>query len=132
MEGHAAGVTRSRAGFTMVEIIIALIVLAFGALGMAGTTAYVVRQVTLGNVSSKRAAALATTIESIRATDFDSIQSGTGSVGNYAMKWDVTTGSRSKTVLIVMTGPGLAPVSGSLPVMSNSAVDTFTYKVVRP
>ena len=72
---------RDRGGFTLVEVIIAITILAFGLLGMAGTTALVVRQVTLADVATERSAALQTTIESLRALPFDSLAAGSDSVG---------------------------------------------------
>ncbi len=131
-------IPRTRAGFTVVEIIIAVIVLAFGILGMAGTTAYVVRNVTLADATAKRAQALQSVIERLRAAGYDSLAvgslgTGSDSVGPFAVKWSTTVdGTRSVLVTIVTSGPGLASVPGSAPILSNQVVDTFTYRVIRP
>ncbi len=122
----------SRAGFSLVEVIIAMLVLTMGVLAMAGTTALVVRQTTIAQSTSERAAALQSTIERLRGMDFDSLANGSDSVGPFAVSWTVTGGPPISTVTIVMTGPGLTPVAGSLPVMSTTAVDSFTYMVVHP
>lgn len=116
-------------GFTIIEVIVAIIVLAVGLLGLAGTTVLVVRQTTLADVTSDRAAALQTTIEKIRATPFDSVTSGSESTGLYQVAWNVRQGNRWKSVEVVTTGPGLARISGR-PVVSHSVSDTFTYRII--
>lgn len=76
-----------RKGFSMVEVIIAIVVLAVGVLGFAGTTAYIVRQVTLADVMTERSAALQSTIERLQAMDFDSVGYGSDSVGVFGVSW---------------------------------------------
>ena len=56
-------------GFTIVEVIVAMVVLAIGVLGLAGTAAYIVRQVTLADIMTERAAALQTAVERIQAAE---------------------------------------------------------------
>lgn len=129
---------RGRGGFTIIEIVIAVLVLTFGVLGMAGTTAYVVRQVSLAEVTTKRAQALQSVLERVRGAGYDSVllgsaASGSDSVGPFAVKWtSAADGSRSVLVTVVTLGPGLASVSGQLPFLSNAVTDTFTYRVIRP
>ena len=72
---------RRRGGFTFVEVIMALIVLAVGILGMAATTTHNVRQVTLSEATSKRAQALQTVIERVRAAGYDSVLHGSDGAG---------------------------------------------------
>ena len=137
---RASGVhaRRGRGGFTVVEIIIAVIVLAFGVLGMAGATAYIVRQVTLAEVTSKRGQALQSVIERVRAAGYDSVltgsdASGTDTIGPFTVTWtSAASGARSVLVTIITTGPGLSRVSGSLPTLYYSVPDTFTYRMIRP
>lgn len=124
-------VSPSRAGFTMVEVIIAVVILAGAILAMASTTAWVVRQVTYADATSKRSLALQTTIERLDGMDFDSLKDGTSNVGAFAVSWTVSGVGQSpvKSVVIVTTGPGLTS-GGGLPIMSNNVVDSFTYDVV--
>jgi hypothetical protein len=119
-----------RAGFTIVEVIFAFMILALGALGMAGTTVLMVRQTTLADVTTDRAAALQTTIERIRAQPFDSLTAGSDSVGLYQIDWTVRDGLHWKGVDIVTIGPGLSSASG-LPGLAPSVSDTFSYWVLR-
>ena len=50
--------TRAKAGFSLVELIMAIFVLAFGVLGLATTTLFVTRQLTLSEVTTARAVAI--------------------------------------------------------------------------
>ena len=129
---HARAERVERGGFTIIEIVIALIVLTVGVLGMAGTTAYVVRQVTLADVMTKRAAAFQTTIDHLQALPYGSVTSDSDSLGDYAISWTaVNDGSQSKIVTIVTVGPGLATVAGTFPFLASEVADTFKFRVLR-
>jgi hypothetical protein len=107
-----------------------MVILAFGALGMAGTTVVMIKQTTLSDVTTDRAAALQTTIETIRATPFDSVQAGQETIGAYQMSWTVTDGRHWKGVEVVTIGPGLSSPDG-YPVLVPSVPDTFQFWVLR-
>lgn len=122
-----------RGGFTLVELVVALVILAVGILGLAGTTAYVVRQVAVAGMQTERTAALQAGIERIRAIGFDNIGSGTDTVGDYIVDWQVvSTGTNSKTMRIRTTGPGYVSTGNGMPSLSSAAQDTFTYVLLRP
>lgn len=118
---------RASAGFTVIEVIIALVILTGGILAMAGSTALIVRQISLAEANSDRAFALQSTVERLRGRDFDLLVDGTQNVGPFAVSWVVTGSPPIRTVDIIMTGPGL---TGSPPTPTTNFVDTFTYKVV--
>jgi Tfp pilus assembly protein PilV len=126
---RVTGRAEAGAGFTIVELVIAVIVLAIGMLGMAGTTALVVRQVTLADVNTERAAAVQAVIERLRATSTGSISTGTQTVGSYTVAWSVTDSSTySRTVRVISTGPGLRKqTGGGIPSLSASVADTFKF-----
>jgi prepilin-type N-terminal cleavage/methylation domain-containing protein len=132
LRSPASAGPRGPAGFTMVEVIVAIVVLTVGVLGMAGTTAYVVRQVTLGDLMTKRAVALQGAIEGLQAMPFDSVGSGTDSVGVFVVRWTSTAeSSTSRIVTLVTTGPGLRTSSGDpFPVLGPDVADTFQYRVI--
>jgi prepilin-type N-terminal cleavage/methylation domain-containing protein len=122
----------NRAGFTIVEVIVAMVVLTAGVVGLAGTTAWVTRQLTLSRLTTERTAAVQSTIEYIRAQDFDSIGSGADTIGVFQIRWESTqSGSRSKIVRVVTLGPGLSPNSGSLPSIKSAVYDTFTQRIIQ-
>lgn len=124
---------KSQAGFTMVEVIIAIIILAFGLLGMAGTTGLLVRQITLADVATERTAALQTTLERLKALPFDSVNTGSDSVGIFDVEWAVSTFSNQwKTVRVITRGPGMVSGAGGFPALTASVPDTFNYRIIRP
>jgi prepilin-type N-terminal cleavage/methylation domain-containing protein len=120
-----------RAGFTVIEVILAMVVLAVGLLGTAGTTLLLVRQTTLADVATERAVALQGTIEALRSIPFDSVSSGSDSIGAFGISWTVTSENlRWKGLDIVTTGPGLKAGDG-FPTVGQSVPDTFSYRIVR-
>ena len=119
----------ARAGFTIIEVIIAMMILTIGVLGLAGTTAYFVRQVTQADLMTERVAAFQTIVDRMQSLPYDSITSGSDSVGIYAVSWStVDNGSQNKTVTIVTTGPG---TRGAPPQNDPQVVDTFSFRVLR-
>jgi len=124
---------KSESGFSLVELVIAVVVFSVGALGFAGSTAFLSRQTTVASLDSERTSALITAIERIRATDYDSLAAGADSVGRFAVTWSVQQNSASSLVTVITTGPGLASTPGQgIPVISPVAQDTFEYRVLAP
>jgi type IV pilus assembly protein PilV len=123
-----------RRGFSLVELVIAVVILAFGVLGLAGTTALVVRQVTLADVNTERAAALQSVVERIRSTTYTGVGTGSQTIGAYAVTWSVTDSTiTTKTVRVITTGPGLRKDTAAVvPTLGNSVRDTFTMIVLKP
>lgn len=118
-----------RGGFTIIEVIIAMMILTVGVLGLAGTTAYFVRQVTLSDLMTERAAAFQTVVDRLQSLPYDSVTTGSDSVGIYAVTWSsVNNGSQNKSVTIITTGPG---TRGAPPTQNPSVVDTFTFRIMR-
>ena len=111
----------------------AMVVLAVGVLGLAGTTAYVVRQITLADIMTERAAAVQTAVERVQASDWENLGSGYDSVGIYGVTWSTQlVAAQLKEVTIVTMGPGLqsSDVSG-FPLLSQAVADTFQFRVLR-
>ena len=123
-----------RGGFTIVELVIAIIILAFGVLGLAGTTMLVVRQVTLADVNTERAAALQAVVERLRATNTNTLTNGSQTIGSFAVSWTVTDSTAlSKTVRVITTGPGLRKDSAAVvPMLGNNVQDTFQLVKLKP
>jgi len=131
--GDSGALEPNRAGFTIVEVLVAIIVLTFGLLGMAGTTALVVRQISLAEVSTERSVALQTTLERLQALPFDSVADGADSVGIIGIRWEVTAAfDQWKVVDVITTGPGMGRGSGGFPMLVGNVPDTFTYRIIHP
>jgi prepilin-type N-terminal cleavage/methylation domain-containing protein len=121
----------TRAGFTLVEVIVATLILAVGVLGLAGTTGLLVRQMTLGEMATQRTAAFQTAIERLQALDWEAVSSGSTTVGRYAVNWSVANEyAQSRVMRIVTRGPGLS-TSGGYPTLRPNVYDTFTFRLLR-
>lgn len=123
---------RSRGGFSLIEVIVALIVLTMGVLGMAATTGFVVRQTTAADMRTNRTAALQTVLERLRATSWSSIGSGSDVVGHFDVDWSSVNDGITKEVTVITVGPGLTTVEGAGPRFSDQVADTFVYRIIRP
>ena len=134
MSGSTVGDTRAEAGFSFVELITSLFVLAFGVLGLATTTLFVTRQLTLAEVTTARVTAIQTVMERIRAAPYDSISAGGDTIGPLVVSWTPTVvTTQTQVVRIVTVGPGLASISeGGPPMLSSAVADTVIYKVLKP
>lgn len=119
-----------RAGFTLVEVVIAILILAVGVIGLAGATAQIVRQVTLADLITERSVAFQTVIDRLQSMPYDSVGSGSDSVGIFAIRWSSTNdGAQSKIVTLVTQGPGISV--GAFPTNNPQKVDTFEFRVLR-
>ena len=119
-----------RSGFSLVEVVIAIVILAIGVLGLAGSTAYIVRQITFSDLLTERSVAFQTIIDQLQSLPYDSVQNGQDSVGVFYIRWEVTPdGAQSKMVRLWTRGPGMA----NAPVPTNNPlhVDSFDFRVLR-
>lgn len=124
---------RGQDGFSIVELVVAILILAIGVLGLAGTTALVIRQVTLSDVNTERAAALQSVIEQIRSTPYAMVAPGSRSVGEFDVAWSIVDSTgQTRTIRVVTQGPGLETDSVALPTLSRNVHDTFSFTVLRP
>lgn len=121
----------ARAGFTMVEIIIAIVILAIGLLGLAGSTGYLVRTVTLADLLTERTFASQTVIDRLQSLPYANVVDGTDTIGVFAVDWEaVDDGPQSKVLTVVTVGPGLSP--GGMGNLAPAVADTFVFRVLRP
>ncbi|KPJ92546.1 MAG: hypothetical protein AMS18_07210 [Gemmatimonas sp. SG8_17] len=94
----------SDAGFTIVEVLIAMIILSVGLLGMLGATASVVR--TLGEADREVAAAFYSNerLEQLNALGCDQVSNGSETrQGMYALNWTVDGAANSPVRHVVLT-----------------------------
>lgn len=121
------------AGFSLVELVVAVVVLAVGVLGFAGTTTYLNRQATIADMRAERARATANVLERLRTLPFDSIAPGSESNGPYQFEWLVEPYFSAKSVTLIVRGPGHAPArAGRMPMIIADLTDTVRYRVPRP
>jgi type IV pilus assembly protein PilV len=95
---RSRGRLRSRRGFTLIEMIIAIIVMSIGIMGLAGTASYVATQMGGGKAQTV-AAALATKVsDSLSARRCSAIVSGSQTRRGVSVDWTVADSSRTKWV----------------------------------
>ena len=95
---RGSGRRKARDGFTLIEMIIAIIVMSIGVLGLAGTATYVATQMGGGGAQTV-AASLATKVaDSLSARRCASIVSGTQTKRGVTVTWAVSDSSRTKWV----------------------------------
>ena len=88
----------ARRGFTVIEVIIAIIVMSIGIMGLAGTAGYVAQQMGGGNAQTI-AAALATKVaDSLSARRCTAVTSGSQTKRGVTVTWTVSDSSRTKWV----------------------------------
>ena len=122
----------SQGGFTIVEVLVAVVILAFGLLGMGGVTVVMIRQIEAADVATERSAALQSTIEQLRSLPYQNVVTGSDSSGAFRVSWTVVTAPQWKTIEIITLGPGLKTSEGGPAMLAPSVPDTFTFSVVRP
>jgi Tfp pilus assembly protein PilV len=106
-----------------------MMILTIGVLGLAGTTAFFVQQVTQSDLMTERSTAFQTILDRLQSLPYDAVTSGSDSVGIYAVQWSsVDNGSQNKTVTLITTGPG---TRGAPPVNDPQVVDTFAFRILR-
>ena len=89
---------RARRGFTVIEMIIAIMVMSIGIMGLAGTARYVAMQ--MGNGSNQTVAATLSTkvADSLSARRCAAIVSGSQTKRGVTITWTVADSSRTKWV----------------------------------
>ena len=123
----------TRSGFSLVEVVFAVLIMSVGLLGMAATTTTLVHQANISELRTRRALAMQQGVERVRAFLYDSLSSGSDSSGVFEVSWSTTAeADLVKTVQIVTEGPGLVSRSGAPSVIRDNVPDTLNYRVVRP
>lgn len=117
----------ARGGFSLVEIIAAIMILSTGLLAMAASMTYVSAQLNSTGFDTQRTLARQQVIEQLRGTFFANLTTSTQgvSVGRYTVRWTVTTpaGATSiRRVSVITTGPAYRAGRGSRVVVADTAL----------
>ncbi|MBI4546034.1 MAG: prepilin-type N-terminal cleavage/methylation domain-containing protein [Gemmatimonadetes bacterium] len=118
------------AGFSLVEVMVAIVVLAIALLAMASATGFILTQVRSADLRTERSAVVRQVTEDLWSVHFDSVttraQSAALSVSGYTVWWDVTSVNiKLKRVNIYTQGLGFEPGQG----LVNTVVDTVVIGV---
>ncbi len=126
--------TSQRAGFSLIEVIVAMLILTVGVLAMGGATGYILTQVRSAQLRTDRMTAVNQAAEQLRAiawNDLESACAGDGfDVPPYAVSCHVSQPQgvlHLKRIDLVSTGPGFR---GGRVVQS--LTDTMVIGIARP
>lgn len=129
MDQHLQG----REGFSIIELIVALVILSLGLLSLAATSSYLAANIRVADLQTQRSAAIQHSVEQLRAMPFDAVSSlnrnSAWRVGEFNVWWDVIpVNNNLKTVRIIseLAFPAAPATQGA------AAQDTFVLHIVRP
>lgn len=97
---------RRRSGFTIVEVLVAVMILVVGLLALVGTGGLVTKMLTRGTRSGRGAFFAQERLEILRATPCASLASGSNTRGGgYTLAWTITTltGGTARRARVVAT-----------------------------
>jgi prepilin-type N-terminal cleavage/methylation domain-containing protein len=121
------------AGMTLIEVLVAMVIVTIGLLGMAAGTGWMIRSVDVTRLDTNRAAALQASIEAVGGLPFASVAAGSSSQGDFDVTWSVVESAPNwKALEFVIIGPGRVPGSmGPRAEIGTSVVDTLSYRINR-
>jgi prepilin-type N-terminal cleavage/methylation domain-containing protein len=90
---------RGRGGFTLIELMIAIMVMAIGILGMAGTAAVVMKQIGSGAQMSAAAQVAAARVEWLHTVPCNTIRDSSTVTRGVQEGWAITDTARAKIVV---------------------------------
>ena len=105
MRHHAASrpMPSRRRGFTLIELMVAMIILVIGILALASTTAVTTRHMGGGAQMARAASAAQARFERLRAEACETVVDGTEESRGITEKWTVTTLPRAVEVTLVVS-----------------------------
>lgn len=121
---------RAAGGFTIVEVLIAIVILAVGMLALATTSIVATTQVKIADLKTEESVAVQQAVEMLKAVPFDSIQPRAEAsalrFGSYQVWWSVASPNRFLYRVTVFTkGPGYDAGAGWV----TAARDTFVVEI---
>ena len=125
-------VERGERGFSVIELLVALVVLSIGLLAMASVMGSLVIQTRAADIRTERSFAVQQAVERLKARNLSLVedlpQDSAQRIGSYPVWWNVTgaTGQR-REVEIYTLGPGYEAGAG----FNSTAVDTFPITLAR-
>jgi prepilin-type N-terminal cleavage/methylation domain-containing protein len=132
-----------RDGFSIVELIIALVILTVGMLALAAGSGYTTVEVRTSALRTQRTAAVASVVEQLRSRAFDTVafdslhalaRSSAQKVGSDSVWYDLAADqvvggvTYTRKVTVYAKGPRYQPHGG----WTSTSVDTFVTVIFRP
>lgn len=91
--------TRNEGGVALVEILVAIIILAGALLSLAAASGHAARQIYHSRRELRMWSAVQSQVDSLRAAGFKNLVAGSATVEGYSVSWNVT-GNDPKTVTL--------------------------------
>jgi Tfp pilus assembly protein PilV len=114
-------------GFSLVEIVMAVIVISFGLLALATTSGYVIGQIQSSRLRTERTVAVQQAIETLHSQPYAALADGSAEFGRFTVEWQVQTVNYALTrVELVSTGPSYGPRGVT------TVPDTVRISIIRP
>ena len=95
--------THPRPGFTLPEVLLAVLLFSVGILGVASTATFIVAQVGDAGVLTQAAYFTSTRLDSLRATPCASLTSGSAPFASGILTWSVSPAPRSRSVQAMLS-----------------------------
>lgn len=102
---------KDKRGFTIIEVLVAVLVLTVGVLALVGTAGLVTRMVAQGHIDSEATALAAQRMEILRAAGCANMGTGgTTTDGPYTVRWKIAPagGDRARRVHLAVTQPTMS------------------------
>jgi len=98
---------RERNGFTIVEVLVAVLVLSIGLLGLAASAATVTRMISQGQRYSEASAMASERFEILRSRSCAAMSDSSETRGPYSLQWTVqnVANGRARRVMLVVVSP---------------------------
>ena len=90
-------------GFTLVEVVVALVLLAIAALGVASTTTFVARLAATGRALALASNATASVVDSLRGAPCTTLGAGSASTPAGTVRWTTTPFGTTRHVRATLT-----------------------------
>ena len=104
MNKRLRSITRgTRRGFTLVELIAAILILVVGVLGLASTAAVVMRQITGSSMQTRAAIVAQSRFERLRSVNCALATAGTSTANGITETWRTTVQARSMQLIVVVS-----------------------------
>ncbi len=98
--------TTNERGFTIVEILVAVMILSVGILGLASTAALVTRMIGQGQRYTEASTIANDRFEQLRSMTCADLADGTEAVGGYNVNWQTSAlGNRGANMTVTVTVP---------------------------
>lgn len=91
---------RRQNGFTLVEVMVALVLIAVGILGFLSVVGVSGRQLWVGQRDTEVSMLVRDQFERLRARGYDDLTSGERTEGNYHLSWEPDPADSSRVILI--------------------------------